>query len=55
MNDEPCTQEERDAVIKSARFRVDYILWLAHYLELTDDRLIRKDAARQLRQLVSEE
>jgi hypothetical protein len=55
MNDEPCTAEDLEKVAKAARYRVDYILWLAGYLERTDDLLIRQDAARALRQLVGEE
>ena len=48
-----CTLEDRNAIILAAEERKRFLLWLADRLEISDDRLIRKEAAAAIRQLVS--
>jgi ABC-type oligopeptide transport system ATPase subunit len=48
----PCTQDQRAAIVRAAEQRAHYILWIADKLTLTDDALIRKEAAKLLRELV---
>jgi hypothetical protein len=53
MNSTPCTPSDRQAVVKAAQDRLQFLLWLADKLENTTDVLIRREAAAALRQLVS--
>lgn len=49
--DTPCTQADREAVIRAAAQRAHYIRWIADKLLITPDLFIRKEAARILKQL----
>lgn len=52
MNTEaPCTAADRAAVVRAANDRANFLRWLADKLIITDDILIRKEAAAALRQL----
>jgi hypothetical protein len=46
-----CTAEQRDAIRQAALARVHYIRWIADKLLATEDRLIRIEAAKLLREL----
>ena len=50
-NDTPCTQADREAVIRAAEQRAHYIRWIAAKLLITPDLLIRQEAAKILNQL----
>jgi hypothetical protein len=52
MTTEPCTQKQRADIVRAAEQRAHYILWIAEKLTITDDALIRKEAAKLLRELV---
>ena len=52
MADVTCTAEDREAVIRAAQKRKAYLIWLARALLQTDDRMIRREAAAEIRQLV---
>lgn len=49
--DTPATPEDLQRVIGAASVRAGYLLWLANYLERSDDIYLRKAAAAELRQL----
>jgi hypothetical protein len=51
MNNEPCTQEQRDAIVRAAEQRARFLRWIAEKLLVTDDIHIRREAARALLQL----
>ena len=48
--DTPCTQADRDKIIKAAQERARYLRWLAMYLPTRDKKII-DSAAKVLRQL----
>jgi hypothetical protein len=50
--DTPSTPQQHADIRQAAQERVGFILWLATKLETTADPLIRKEAAKVLRQLV---
>ena len=52
MTTEPCTKEQRDAIVRAAEQRAHYIRWIAEKLLITEDALIRKEAAKLLLELV---
>jgi hypothetical protein len=52
MNDDPCTEIDIERIRLAAKERQHYVMWLAGYLERSDDELLRKSAAKELRQLV---
>ena len=51
MNNTPCTQAERNAIIRAAAHRAAYLRWIAAKLIATDDIHIRRAAAEALLQL----
>jgi hypothetical protein len=53
MNDTPCTQEQRDAIVAAAVDRARYILDVARILETEPSRRTCAIAAKLLRELVS--
>jgi hypothetical protein len=53
MDNTPSTAEQHADIRKAAKDRVAYLLWLADKLEQTADPLIRKDAAKAIRELLS--
>ena len=48
-----CTLADRAAIILAAEERKRFLLWLADRLEISDDRMYRKEAAAAIRQLLS--
>ena len=53
MDHSPSTAQQHRAISQAARERIGFLLWLADKLEKTADPLIRKEAAKALRELVS--
>jgi hypothetical protein len=53
MDTSPSTAEQHQAIRQAAQERIGFILWLAEKLEKTADPLIRKEAAKALRELVA--
>ena len=51
MNNTPCTNEQRAAIIRAAAERANYLRWIAAKLIATDDIHIRRAAAEALLQL----
>lgn len=51
MNTDQCTTQQMDAIRAAAVSRVHYIRWIADKLVATDDKLIRVEAAKLLREL----
>ena len=53
MDNTTSTAEQHAAIRKLAHERVAFLLWLADKLERTSDILIRKEAAKAIRELLS--
>lgn len=49
----PATPEQIKAIQHAAWQRRQFVLWIADKLEACEDKLIRKEAAKLLRELVS--
>jgi hypothetical protein len=54
MTTDQITPEQIAAIKVAAEYRVGYILWLCEKLERNDNPLIRREAAKVLREMVSE-
>ena len=53
MDTTPSTAEQHAQIKRLAQERVAFLLWLADKLERTGDILIRKEAAKAIRELLS--
>jgi hypothetical protein len=49
--DQPCTPDQRAAIVRAAAERANFLRWLADKLLRADDINIRREAARALIQL----
>lgn len=53
MDDKPSTAEQHQQIRQTAQERVSFFLWIADKLEKTPDILIRREAAKAIRELLS--